>query len=259
MAKRSERERRLSEKRRQAQLRIVGGALAVLILVGAAVAIYRSPLFSITRVEIVGTEHMSRADVVRLAAVPVDATLIRFPADQVVANIERDPRVESVAVSRVFPDAMRIRVVERTPIAVVDTGSATWLVDAKGFVIAAASGTATGSVSTTPTAGLPLVRDVPGLDLKAGRQTTSEPLLNVVAVLSTISAELRSQVTGVSAPDIDSTTLYTTDKVEIVFGSATDAAKKDAIVLKILADQRGKVVSIDVRTTDRPTWRGLPN
>ncbi len=256
MAKRSDRERRLSEQRLKSQIRVVGVVLAVVAVVIAVVGIYRSPLFSISRMEVVGTERMSPAEVVRLAAVPADATLIRFPADRVAANVARDPRVDSVTVSRVFPDAMRIRVVERHPIAIVDTGTTTWLIDAQGFVIAAGSGTPTGSVPATTTA-IPLIRDVKGLDLKAGRRATSEPLLNAVTVLSTISPELRSQVKSVSAPEIDSTTLFTADKVEIVFGSATDAVKKDAIVRKILADQRGKVVSIDVRTTDRPTWRGL--
>ena len=255
-AKRSEREHRLSGQRRQTRVRVAGIVLAALVFAATVVGIYRSPLFSIMRVEVVGTERMSRQEVVRLAAVPADATLIRFPADVVTANVAKDPRVESVVVSRAFPDGMRIRVVERHAIAAVDAGTTTWLIDAHGFVIAEGSGTATGSVPATTTV-VPVIRDVKGLDLKAGRKTTSEPLLNAVTVLSAISAELRVQVKAVSAPDIDATTLFTADKVEIVFGSATNAAKKDAIVRKILADQRGKVVSIDVRTTDRPTWRGL--
>lgn len=255
-AKKTERERRLSDQRRKTQIRVVAITLGVVAIIAAAVGIYRSPLFSISRVEVVGTERMTSAEVVRLAAVPADATLIRFPADRVTVNVEKDPRVESVSVSRVFPDAMRIRVVERHAIAAVDAGTTTWLIDSHGFVIAEGSGTPTGSVPAT-LAPVPLIRDVKGLDLKAGRKTTSEPLLNAVAVLNGISPELLAQVKAVSAPEIDATTLFTTDKVEIVFGSATDVVKKDAIARKILADQRGKVVSIDVRTTDRPTWRGL--
>ena len=257
-AKRSERERRLADQRRRGQYRIAGIVVAVVVLIGVVVGIYRSPLFSIKRVEVVGTERMSREDVVRVAAVPADATLIRFPADVVTANVAKDPRVESVSVSRVFPDAMRIRIVERRAIAVVDDGARTWLIDSHGFVIAQGSGAATGSAAPGLLAGsMPLIRDVKGLDLKAGRKTASEPLLNAVAVLRSISAELRTQVRAVSAPEIDATTLYTADKVEIVFGDAAGAVKKDAIVRKILLDQHGRVVSIDARTTDRPTWRGL--
>ncbi len=256
MAKRSERERRLADQRRHGQIRIAVIVLSVLAVVGSMIGIYRSPLFSIKRVEVVGAESMSREEVVRLAAVPADATLIRFPGEAVTVRVARDPRVESVAVTRVFPDALRIRLVERRAVAIVDAGAKKWLIDANGFVIAERSAAATGSAP--PTAGVtPLIREVKGLDLKAGRRTTSEPLLNAVKVLVSISADLRAQVLAVSASEIDATTLYTADKVEIVFGDAAGAVKKDAIVRKILADQRGRVVSIDVRTTDRPTWRGL--
>jgi hypothetical protein len=33
--------------------------------------------------------------------------------------------------------------------------------------------------------------------------------------------------------------------------------KKDAVITSILARQKGKLVYINVRTPDRPTWRGL--
>lgn len=82
--------------------------------------------------------------------------------------------------------------------------------------------------------------------------------MNAIAVLEGVSARLRSEIVSISAPTIDGTTLYTSDRVEIVFGDAADARTKDLLVLKILDEHRGKVVSIDVRTIDRPTWRGLP-
>ena len=40
-------------------------------------------------------------------------------------------------------------------------------------------------------------------------------------------------------------------------GAATQMDKKDFLARRILADQKGKVVFIDVRSVDRPVWRGL--
>jgi cell division protein FtsQ len=214
------------------------------------VALYRSPLLTVTRVEVVGTLHITQDRVRALAQVPEDATLIRFPADAVAERVARDPWVASVTVSRLFPDGMRIRLTEREPVAMVDAGSTFWLVDRTGMVMAKRS------VEQTATA--VVVRDVPGLDPKAGRRTSSEPLMNAIAVLAGISQRLRSEIGSISAPTIDGTTLYTKDRVEIVFGDAAEARTKDALVLRILDEHRGKVVSIDVRTIDRPTWRGLP-
>jgi cell division septal protein FtsQ len=144
---------------------------------------------------------------------------------------------------------MRIRVTERVPVATVNAGAGRWLIDGTGAVIATPSVAASGS--------LPVIRDVPGLDLRPGRRTVSEPLLNAVAVLAGISRPLAAIVTAVSAPSIDGATLITTGKVEIVIGQAADLAKKSELAAIILREQKGKVVSIDVRVIDRPTWRGL--
>jgi len=225
---------------------VVVGIVAVL---AACIGLYNSQLFAIRTVEIVGVSHVPTETVRQLAKVPADATLIRFPADAVAERVAVDPWVESVSVSRVFPSGMRIRVVERMPVAVVDAGPVMWLVDRNGSVIATASADTSGSV--------PTIADVPGLDLKPGRRTTSEPLLNAIKVLTGLSKQLASTVRTISAPTIDGTALVTVDRVEIVVGEATDLATKDALARRILSEQRGKVVSVDVRVVDRPTWRGL--
>jgi cell division protein FtsQ len=224
--------------------------LAVVAVIGGCVAVYRSPLFAVRRIEVVGNVRLSSQAVRGLARVPTDSTLIRFPADAVAERVAKDPWVASVTVSRLFPDGMRIRIVERQPVAMVDAGATLWLVDSTGMVMAQRSSEQTASVV--------VVRDVPGLDPKPGRRTTSEALMNAIGVLEGISDRLRAMIGSISAPSIDGTTLYTREKVEIVFGDAAEARVKDALVLRILDEHRGKVVSIDVRTVDRPTWRGLP-
>jgi cell division protein FtsQ len=247
--RKSERESRRLAQRRTMRIRVAAVVLVVTGVVSACVTVYNSSVFRVGRVEVVGVVNLS-ADAVRaMAKVPPEATLIRFPSDQVAARVAKDPWVESVTVSRVFPDGMRIRVVERRPIAMVDAGATFWLVDAGGTILAQRTAEQT---STTI-----VIRDVPGLDPKPGRRTASEPLLNAVKVLAGLPASLVSTVKSVSAPTVDGTTLYTGERIEIVVGEAVELAKKGALALQILAEQRGKVVSIDVRTTDRPTWRGF--
>ena len=248
-ARKVQREGRIAGQRRSVRLRAVGIVAAVLFVLGGCYALYASSLFKITSVEVVGNTHVTSAAILALAKVPGDATLIRFPADAVAERVSTDPWVGSVTVSRVFPSGMRIRVTERVPVAIVDAGSSMWLVDRTGMVIAKPSTTDSGTV--------PLIRDVPGLDLRAGRRTISEPLLNAVAVLAGIGRQLASMVKAVSAPSVDGATLITLDRVEIVVGQAVDLATKDELARRILSEQKGKVVSIDVRVIDRPTWRGL--
>lgn len=252
-ARKADRDSRMAGRRRTTRLRAAAVVAVIAVVLGACVAVYNSDLFKVTNIEVVGTEHVSRDTVLALAAVPSDATLLRFPGDEVAARVATDPWVASAAVTRVFPSGMRIRVIERVPVAVVDAGASFMLIDGQGMVIA------TATVGTTAT--VPVVRNAPGLDLKPGRKTVSEPLLNALAILTGISRELAAMVVSVDAATVDGAMLTTASRVEIVIGQADDKANpltaKDAIARGILAEQQGKVVGIDVRLVDRPTSHGL--
>jgi len=248
-ARKSERDSRLAAQKRGVRLRIAAAVAAVALVIAGCSALYSSSLFTITNVEVVGVSHITPAKVRALAHVPAEATLIRFPADEVAERVGSDPWVAAVSVSRVFPSGMRIRVTERAPVAILDAGASMWLVDASGVVIA--------KPTTETSATLPVIRDVPGLDPKPGRRTFSESLVNALKVLSGIGRELAVQVRSVSAPTVDGATLLLANRVEVVVGEAVDLPTKTALALRILAAEKGKVVSIDVRIIDRATSRGL--
>lgn len=224
--------------------------MAILLgVIGGVSALYRSQLFEIRTVDVIGAERLTVDAIRSRAAVPQGATLLRFPAGAIKARLLDYAWIADAQVTRDFPNTLRIRVVERKPAAVVDTGETFWVVDSSGMVL--------GEQSLEETTTLPTIRDIPGLDLKAGRASTSEVLRNALDVLSGISAELRQKVRAVSAPSIDETMLLTTDNVEVVIGEAVDLAKKDAIVLTVMREKSGSVVTIDVRSTDAAIIRGL--
>ncbi len=247
--KRAARERRLAERRRAVRKRLVLWAAAALLLLVGLIALYDSSLFTVERIEVTGNERLTADEVRVLARLPEDATLLRFPADEVRERIEADPWVAAASVSRDFPDTMLIRVEEREPAALVDLGEEYLLVDGDGYVIE--------YQSLEETTALIVIRDVGDLDSKVGRRSTSEGLHNALLILAGLSPEMRAKVRAISVASIDETALLTTDGVEIFFGVAEDISKKDLVAREILEEQVGRVVFIDVRTVDRPIWRGL--
>ncbi|MBU4555302.1 MAG: hypothetical protein KJ747_00320, partial [Actinobacteria bacterium] len=80
---------------------------------------------------------------------------------------------------------------------------------------------------------------------------------NALRVWKALSSELRAKTRTISAPSVDKTALMTTDDIAIFMGSSEDIERKDLVARRILEEQAGKVVSINVRTVDRPTWRGV--
>jgi cell division protein FtsQ len=200
-------------------------------------------------VKVTGNVHLTRDEVLRLAAVPPDATLLRLPEQQILSRIQASPWIAHADVTRGFPNTLNVAVTERTALAVVDAGQAgEWLASRDGHWIVAHS--------TEPTAGLVVVRDVPNLRPMQGAKINSAELNNALAVIVGISAQLKGQTKFVSAASVERTMIVLNNDVQVFVGPAEDIAKKDLIARGILGSRKG-VVYVNVRVTDRPTWRGL--
>ncbi len=248
-AKREERERR----QRYIRLRRWGAiALAlglVALIIWGAGAIVRAPIFTIENVDVVGARHLERSQILQEAAIPAEATLLRLPASAVERRLERNAWVAEARVSRVFPSTVRIEIDERRPAAVVDAGGTElWVVSTDGHWLGERSAEESSVV---------VIRDVEGVRPVRGARVATAELLNAVRVVAGISPELRAMTRAVSAPSVDKTALITNDDVEIYIGASTQLSAKDRIAREILAREKGKVVYINVRVVERPTWRGL--
>jgi cell division protein FtsQ len=248
-AKRDEREQRQKAMARRRTGIGVAAAVVVFLVLWGLVALWRAPILPISKVDVVGNSHLTTAQVTKLAAVPRDATLMRFDAKAAEERIKRNPWIESVTISRKFPNAAVVTVVERRAAAVIDAGGTSlWLVDPDGTWL--------GRPSSQDATGLVTVRDIEGLKPKAGERGNSPEVKNALAVIAGISPEMKAMLKTISAPTVDKTALITKSDIQIMVGSAEDIAKKDRVALKILGAEKG-VVYVNVRVVDRATWRGL--
>lgn len=248
-AKREERERRQVQRRRAARIRATAIGGTVLTIAALAIGVYSSSLFTIETVEVVGAVRIDADEVRALAAVPAEATLLRFDGDTIETRVLANPWIGSVSISRDFPSTLRIRVVERQPAALVDGGDVFWVVDGEGMVL--------GQASLEASSTYVVVRDVPGFDPEPGRTSNTDPLVNALRVLSGISPELRGQVKAVSAPSVDETALILSSGVEVMLGEAVQLDEKATLVLGIIEEKGSGVVFIDVRSINRPISRGI--
>jgi cell division protein FtsQ len=241
------------DKRRQqiAHRRVLALALLVAALAGVAWGVmwlWNAPLFTVDTVDVTGEHHLGRADVLALAAIPPNATLLRLPKQEIAARVEASPWVASAEVSREFPHAIAIAVTERTAAALVDTGAGgQWLASADGHWLA--------KRTNEPTGTLVPVRDVPSLRPVPNHAVGSAELANALAVIAGISPQTRSKTKYVSAATVEKTVLVLNNDVQIFVGSSEDIAKKDLIARGILSTEKN-VVYINVRATP-PTVRGL--
>lgn len=249
MVKREERERRHQLVRLKT---LVVGAVALIVIAATVSGIVRfasGPTFHVDSVEVSGVRHLTKEDVLGLAAVPDGTSLLRVDRRAVRTRVEADPWVASAVVKRRLPGTLLIEVKERDPAAVIDAGGTElWVVSADGYWLGERTSAETGTLS---------IRDLEEVDPQPGRRATSETLLNAVKIAAGLSEELRARTRVISAPTIERTALILDDDIEVFIGDADDLELKDRVAREIIEEQKGRLVYINVRVVSSPTWRGL--
>ena len=234
IARKDFRRRRFAGRRRR--LRTLGALVLVLALVSAGLwAVFFSPYVSAEKVQVSGNDAVRRSQIERSARVPVGTPLARVDLDAIAARVESIPAVRRAEVSRGWPHDVRIRVLERTPVAVIDRGNGLQAMDSRGILF--------GGYAQRPR-GLPLVKSAAG--------TRAEALTEAGRVLGALPAEVARKVDYLEVATVDQIRLVLKNGRTVIWGSV-EASPQKAAVLAVLLKRPGR--EIDVSVPGRPTTR----
>lgn len=209
-------------------------ALALVLVVAGLWVVFFSSLLAATSVEVAGAGAVLTGHVERVAKVPMDRPLARIDLDAIRARVENVAAVESASVSRSWPHTIKISVVQRTPVAVVDRGDGLQFLDAYGVVF----GTV-GHAGNRPV-------------IHAGATVDSEALAGAGAVAGSLPASLARKVTSIELNTVDDIELLLRSGQRIEWGSAADSDQKAEVAQVLL---RKKVTLVDVSVPGRPSTR----
>lgn len=219
--------------RRRRAVWIGVGAALVLLVLGTLGAAY-SPLFAVERIRVIGAEAVDASSVEDALSGQVGTPLPLVDASAIKAELVAFPLIESYVLEARPPHELVVRIVERTPIGVVDSAAGFTVVDAAGVAL---------STSPTRPDGFAL------LDAAGG--VGSDAFLAVGQVLRSLPEDLRATVSEASATSPDDVSFVLGDTgATVVWGSADDSALK-AVLLERLMSSRppGAGVAYDVSST----------
>jgi len=218
-----------SRRRRIVWLSAVG---AVVLLIGGSVAAAYSPLFAVQRITVTGTTTIDPAVIEGALADQLGTPLALVDTSEVKAALLTFPLIETYALEARPPHDLTVRIVERTPIGVVESGAGFTLVDAAGVAL---------STTAERPAGQPLVEVEGGMDSPAFRSAG--------LVVRALPADIRSALTGVRASTADDVTLTLDSGLTVVWGSQEDSGLK-ALALSAALVKNPDASSIDVTSPD---------
>jgi len=203
-----------------------------------------SALFDLRDLTVSGNHRLSAAEVARAAGLTSGTNLLWTSTGGIEAKLEANPWVREAHVSRTLPSALEVRILERTPVAVVSPGS----------LLVAGDGTVLGTAATGGAAGLPHVA-LSGAPPTVGQVLRSLPQLVAAGAMPGDVLHLVKEI--VAGPN-GTLQVVTRAGVPVVFGDETDAAAKWEALRGILQWARKNDVQalyIDVRSPIAPALR----
>lgn len=224
--------RRFTQRSRRRRIVWLSAVGAVVLLIGGSVAAAYSPLFAVQRITVTGTTTIDPAVIEGALADQLGTPLALVDTSKVKAALLTFPLIETYALEARPPHDLTVRIVERTPIGVVESGAGFTLVDAAGVAL---------STTAERPAGQPLVEVEGGMDSPAFRSAG--------LVVRALPADIRSALTGVRASTADDVTLTLDSGLTVVWGSQEDSGLK-ALALSAALVKNPDASSIDVTSPD---------
>lgn len=227
--------RRFTVRQRRRRALWLGAAASVVILAVATIGAAYSPLFAVERVVVVGAEQLDAAEISEALEGQVGTPLPLVDESAVKAELVAFPLVESYTLEARPPHDLVVRIVERTPIGLVETRAGYTLVDAAGVAL---------STLAQPSPGTPVLSITGGVD--------SDAFAAAGQVMRSLPEELRVQVTAVSATTPDDVTLSLGESnARVVWGSAEESATKALVLARAMISRPpAGVISYDVSSPD---------
>lgn len=224
--------------------RLIGGGLVAIIAIVIGV-VWFSPWLVVKNIEVEGVVHGDKAGIIEASGITEGQRLARLDTDAAARSVAGQPWVDSVTVSRSWPQGVNIEVKEFRPMLFIRATDGEHLISDQGreFVTAA------------PPEGVIEVVDAPRTDQPADGKIDPEPAV-IKAVLDVVKAlpePIAERIERVSAPSAAEVRLFLTDDYQVYFGSSDDAAEKARATEIVLS--RGEK-NWDVSNPRMPTTKG---
>jgi cell division protein FtsQ len=200
-------------------------------------------VFAIDGIEVDGAPAAVALQVRHALRADLGTNLLRVDLARVREEVAAVPTVESASFDRAFPHTLRVVVVPERPVAVVRQGASSWLVSARGRVMA--------NLAHGARPRLPRIWIAKGAPIAVGGMAPASLSDSLAAVAPLQSVRFRARVASVRA-ESDELSLLLRSGLELRLGDATDVPLKLAVAAKVLPLVGADTRYVDVSVPERP-------
>ncbi|GAA1811838.1 hypothetical protein GCM10009749_21240 [Agromyces neolithicus] len=203
-------------RRRRMAWAVAGGAVA-LVTIGVVAGAY-SPLMALREVRVEGAQRIPAAQIVAAFEGELGTPLPLIARDAVHDALADFSLIETYSTETIPPGTLVVRIVERTPVGVIEADDGLALVDGAGVVIERPAERPEGQPLITVDGG-----------------TASDGFRAVAAVVRSLPADVRAQLVAASAETADDVRLELAGGVPVLWGSASESVVKAVVLSRLMA------------------------
>ncbi|MGI9667979.1 MAG: cell division protein FtsQ/DivIB [Acidimicrobiia bacterium] len=235
----AQRRKGVSEDRARKRLRTVLIVLVAVLAIVGGLWLVRSPVLSVSEVEITGASMSDPAMYVDRLAMGVGTPTIDIRAAAIADAVEADAWVDTASVTVVWPGTVVVDVVEHEPVSPVRRGFEWYLVSASGAVLESTAAPSGDSASVEIDLG----------SVEVGETSTDTMVLGAVEFVTVLSPELRS---GVVMTAVDGGLFAEVSGHLVRLGRPVDLYAKATVLAELLSQDLEPGVNIDLIAPTRP-------
>ncbi|MBQ1890507.1 MAG: FtsQ-type POTRA domain-containing protein [Selenomonas sp.] len=198
------------KKVRRSPRRLIKGILFLMICGGLMAIVVYSPLFTLQRVVLTGSNYLNQQDIMIAGHIYQGTPLFQLQTDVITQNLMHDLRIESAVVRRRLPDTIEVDIVERMPVATAACDYGYIDFDRQGKVI--------NSYRSLKKMPIPLITGVVMHDLYIGDDNQNEMVAWILQFLQQLDANALNQISEVNISNPQMLVAYTTNSVQIRLG-----------------------------------------
>lgn len=210
-------------------LLVLLGLLAVTVVIGLKV-------FEIQEIEVKGAETVSKDSIIALSGINKGDNIFKVSLGQAKQNLESDPLVEVVGISRAFPDKIKIEIKQRQPHGAIAYLGSYVIIDEKGFVVDVRDSLPVGQYPLVT--GIDIEPSVKGKPLVGVQGGAKELMYQVLSALYDNKA--LQYVSEVSLADTNKIVMLSGEGLQIDIGRPTDLGKKAQWIACSVPELRSK-------------------
>lgn len=228
--------------RRRRRWWIAGVSAVVLLVAGLLAFLIWSPALAVRTLDVQGNRLVPEEQLSAALAPLMGVPLPQVGDDDVESLLSGLAPIQSVSVAAAPPSTLSVTVVERTPVAVLESGGKYILIDSEGRQLT--------TVADRKAVALPLIDG-------GENAVNSNVFSSITSVLASLPEDIRERLVHASAESMDSVQLKLTDGKTIFWGSAEENSAKARVIAAMLTakEQDPPVRVYDVSTPSRPVTR----